>query len=74
MNSGQMVRWERAVASIRFRVGITGREYETSDVIAGVDLLAGLAEGVLQVVGDAIWAELKSSTPVASIEDTTYGN
>lgn len=54
-------RWERAINSIRFLVGIDGREYEIDDVINRVRQMATMSESIYQAVGDALWNELKSN-------------
>lgn len=52
-------RWECGIGSIRFLVGINGREYEIDEVTERVRFLAEVAEGVLQLAGDAIWSALR---------------
>ena len=42
-------RWERAVASIRFLVGIDGREFEIEDIIGAVRKMAVEQEGWLAI-------------------------
>lgn len=44
-------RWEQAVQSIRFLVGIDGREFEIPDVVAAVRRIAADQEGWISVAG-----------------------
>lgn len=53
-------RWERAIGSIRFLVGIDGREYEIDDVIERVRVMATIGEDILQAIGDDIWRSMLS--------------
>lgn len=54
-------RWERAVGTIRFLVGIDGREYEIDDVVERVRSMASLHDEILQATGDAIWHSMKKN-------------
>jgi len=52
-------RWINGIQSIRFAVGINSREFEIAEVVERVRYIAGLTEGVLDMAGDSIWADLR---------------
>ena len=54
-------RWETAVRSIRYLVGISSREFEIPDVVAAVRALAAANEGWLAVGEDADEDDLPDS-------------
>lgn len=54
-------RWERAIGSIRFLVGINGREYEIDDVVDRVRAIVARDDEILQAVADDIWRGMQSN-------------
>lgn len=61
-------RWERALVSIRFLVGVSGREFEIPDIVEAVRVMAGQFEGWTPTYpGHNDTEELPSATDVLEI-------
>jgi len=57
---GKLVRKDRFQTGMRDIAWLFfSSDYEIPEVVARVEFIKGMAEGVLQLAGDAIWSELR---------------